>query len=109
MNTFNEQEYNELVLKISKQFKVVANFEFILFVIGINELGQGLKPYSKTEKMELIKLAQYALMAQLGLSRMTGKDAEGWPTYELTQTGQELPKDTEPVLKKAIIEYFKNQ
>lgn len=36
-NTYNENRWEELVLKVSKQFKVTADFDFMLFIIGLNE------------------------------------------------------------------------
>ena len=61
-----ELAWNKLILKVSKHFKVNAEFEFILFVLGIQEMGWGFREYSKTEKMDLIIVARCRILVRQG-------------------------------------------
>ena len=103
---FNE-EWEEFLLKASKHFKVMANYEFLLFVTGIQELGQGYKTYSKQEKMDLIALAQCKLLSMKGFMKEDGQDDEGWPKYIKLKNIEDLsPSQKENLVRKALIEYF---
>jgi hypothetical protein len=104
--TFNE-EWEEFLLKASQHFKVMANLEFLMFVMGIQELGQGYKAYSKQEKTDLIALAQCKLMSMSGYTSENGRDIDGWPLYEVLIDEKELaPSSKDQLLKKNLILYF---
>ena len=102
-----KEEWEEFLLKASRHFKVMANYEFLLFVAGIQELGQGYKIYSKQEKMDLIALAQCKLLSMNGLMKQDGQDEEGWPKYIKTSTIEDLTtSQKDHLVRKALIEYF---
>jgi hypothetical protein len=101
------QRWDEFILKVSYHFKVNANHEFILFMIGIQEFGQGYKSYSKQEKMDLMNLAQCRLLTISGYLVQTGIDAEGWPTFEkIRDDSGLLPSDRDRLMKESMITYF---
>lgn len=105
----NEQEWEGLLLRLSKQFKVTANHEFILFLVGINERGSGFRNYSKEEKMDLMNLGSCVLMEHMGLTRKVGADGQGWPVYEPIH-GESLEIASSNVFfKHAMIDYFRNK
>lgn len=104
----NEQEWNELLLRLSRQFRVTANYEFILFVIGVNERGSGFRAYSKEEKMDLMNLGSCVLLHQQGFTQRVGVDEQGWPLF-LPVDGKPLPQQPgEEFFKHAMIEFFRN-
>jgi hypothetical protein len=104
-----ELAWEELVLKISKHFKVVAEYEFILFVLGIQEMGWGFRNYSKTEKMDLINVARCRILVRAGYVKETGIDGDGWPIFEPTpRLKSMMPSFQNQVIKKGLIEYFKD-
>ncbi len=105
-NTINNN-WEELLLKISKKFNVLADFNFLLFLIGIQERGQGYQNYSKDEKMDMINLARCKLFEQKGFYKQKGFDEEGWPEFEVVKKVEDLlPSEREGILKKAMMEYF---
>ena len=104
----NEQQWNELLLRISKQFKVTANFEFILFIIGVNERGSGFQSYTKEEKMDLMNLGHFVLLEHQGITSRTGKDDGGWPQFEIVSAEEAKRINNEPFFKNAMIDYFRN-
>ncbi len=105
MNDSNSWE--ELLLKVSKRFKVLADFDFLLFLIGIQELGRGYVQYSKEEKMDMINLARCKMFEKQGYYNQVGVDNEGWPEFEVLKNMEDvLPSDREAILKNAMISYF---
>jgi hypothetical protein len=103
-----EIEWDKLILRLSKQFKVTAEYEFILFVMGIQEMGIGFKEFSKTEKMDLINVARCRILARQGYIKETGIDPDGWPIFEpQTKLKSMMPSYQNQLIKKGIIEYFK--
>lgn len=106
-NTYNEDRWEELVLKVSQQFKVTADFDFMLFIIGLNERGLGFRPYSREEKWDLINLGKCKLFEQLGYLRQTGHDGQGWPAFEILKSVNTLtPSLQKHLLKKAMVTYL---
>ncbi|WP_430814286.1 hypothetical protein [Carboxylicivirga sp. RSCT41] len=103
-----EREWDELVLKVSKHFKVSAEYEFILFVTGIQEMGWGLREFSKTEKMDLINVARCRILVRQGYIKETGIDAEGFPIFEASpKLKSMMPSFQNQLIKKGLIDYFK--
>ncbi|MFO8000332.1 MAG: hypothetical protein R6U46_03745 [Marinilabilia sp.] len=105
--TFNEENWDQLVLKISKRFKVTADFDFMLFIIGVQELGEGMRPYSREEKMDLINLGKCTLLKQSGYLEVEGKDEEGWPKFKENESLKSLtPSFLNYTLKRAAFDYL---
>ncbi len=80
----------------------------ILFLIGIQELGRPQATFSKEEKQDLMHLAICRLLEYEGCYEFVGRDADGWPHYELREA---LPVKGEAaqemILKTNVIRYFK--
>lgn len=101
------QRWQEFLEQASYHFKVTANQEFLLFMIGMQELGQGFKSYSKQEKMDIINLARCRLLTMSDFLRQTGVDADGWPTFEVLKDENELlPSERDKLLKESMMTYF---
>jgi hypothetical protein len=108
-NTTVDMSWEELLLKVSKKFKVLADFDFLLFIIGIQERGTGYIKYTKDEKMDMINLARCVLFEQKGFCTKSGVDDAGWPQFEaLTDLTEMLPSQREAMLKESMITYFNN-
>ena len=82
----------------------------VLFLIGIQELGHGIKEFTKEEKQDLMHIAVCKVLSLSGFYELTGHDDEGWPHWELKKP---LPHfdliEQEQLLKMHIIEYFENE
>lgn len=93
--------------KVQTQFGTKPDLQALLFVIGVQELGQVHDKYSKEQKQDLMHIAVCRLLMEDGFYRYIGRDEEGWPHYEPTV---ELPewtvKEQEIHLKRRIIDYF---
>ena len=82
----------------------------ILFLIGVQELGQGQRNFSKEEKQYLMHIAICKVLSLSGFYELEGTDAEGWPHWKAKR---QLPHfdllEQEKLLKMHIIEYFEKE
>lgn len=95
-------------LKDRFQRDTLPDLNAILFLIGVQELGRWQEKFSKEEKQDLMHIATCRLMSYYGYYDFTGRDADGWPHWELVR---KIPsnnlKEQEILFKQAIIRYFK--
>lgn len=79
----------------------------MLFLIGVQELGQGRRKFSKRQKEELMHIANCRLLSELGFYELEGLDQDGWPHWKLVK---QIPAyalmEQELLLKSLIIQYF---
>jgi hypothetical protein len=107
---YKEELWEELVLKVSKHFKVTADFDFMLFMVGVQELGTGMTKYTRDEKWDIINLGKCQLLTLLGYLQQSGKDSAGWPEFqEIKSTKGITPNLMNHLLKGAMIYYFNEQ
>lgn len=79
----------------------------LLFLIGIQELGQGLGEFTKEQKQDLMHIAMCRLLSQSGYYELESVDAEGWPHYRnLRPLEFGTLRDQERLLRWHIVEYF---
>jgi hypothetical protein len=85
----------------------VPDIKVMLFLIGVQELGQGPRKFSKRQKEELMHIATCKLFSQLGFYELEGLDQDGWPHWKLVKA---IPNYTlleqEMIMKSLIINYF---
>jgi len=103
-----EQRWAETEELLKERFGKLPDMEGILFLIGINELGQlPRRKFSKEQKQDLMHIAVCTLLSQLGYFEYLGRDGDGWPHFEEVMAvpikGME---DQEAVLKECIVRYF---
>lgn len=100
-------EYQVIVSKLEERFGTGLELDSILLIIGVQELGQGLKEFSKDEKMNLMHIAICTILEPFGYYEYTHDDEDGWPHYKKVDNLPPLvEKEQEFLLKKAVIEYF---
>ncbi len=104
-----KKKWTELVGFVSEVFGdgEPLDLQAILFLIGVNELGQGYRDFTKDEKINLLHIAICKLLSRYGYYDFVGKDEDGWPHWE---TNNELPKlkaeEQTVLMKEAAIIYF---
>jgi hypothetical protein len=102
------QQWNVVLKKIEDQFGVDPDLQGVLFIIGVQELGQGSRSFSKNEKQDLMHIATCRLLSYYGYYILKGQDEEGWPHWELVEKIPNLSlKEQDIILKKSVIRYFK--
>mgnify|MGYP003424834347 CR=1 FL=1 len=102
------KKWGELREVIAAQFEMeLPDMKVMLFLIGVQELGQGPKTFSKREKEELMHIATCRLFSAMGFYELEGADEDGWPHWKLIKP---VPNYTlleqELILKSLIINYF---
>jgi len=96
------------------QQQIAADFDtdlpdvkVMLFLIGVQELGQGPKKFSKRQKEELMHIATCKLFSRMGFYELEGLDQDGWPHWKLID---KIPNyavlEQELIMKSLIIDYF---
>ncbi|MEQ8706940.1 MAG: hypothetical protein RIC19_23610 [Phaeodactylibacter sp.] len=79
----------------------------ILFLIGIQELGRWPDSFTKEEKQDLMHIAVCRLLSYGGHYAFAGRDADGWPHYELRRPVETKGLEAqENLLKQYAIQYF---
>ena len=95
--------------KMMKRFGKKPDMEAILFLIGIQELGNLQKEFTKEQKQDLMHIAVCTVLSQSGYYKLEGHDEEGWPHFIQTK---ELPTysliEQENFLKDHVLLYFDN-
>jgi hypothetical protein len=82
----------------------------VLFLIGVQELGQGKKNFSKEEKQDLLHIGICKVLSLLGYYQLEGLDKDGWPHWKLVK---KLPHfdllEQEKLLRMHVLEYFEKE
>jgi hypothetical protein len=102
------KKWKELQQKIALDFDSdIPDVKVMLFLIGVQELGQGPLKFSKRQKEELMHIANCKLFSLMGFYELEGQDQDGWPHWKLVK---QIPNYTlleqELLLKSLIINYF---
>jgi hypothetical protein len=106
-----ERKWQSLLKKLEKVIgKKPSDLKSVLFLIGVQELGKGIKAYSKEEKRDLIHIAICKVLSLSGFYELEGLDESGWPHWKLKK---KLPHfdvlEQETLLKMHVIEYFDSE
>jgi hypothetical protein len=101
-------DWDILKEKLSERFGGEMDFDSILFMIGLNELGKSHRKYKKDQKLEIMHVAICTLLEPYGFYEFEGKDDEGWPHWKLREQLPHLDaKQQNKLMIDAIIDYFK--
>lgn len=104
-----KQHWERLTEKLSRQFADGAPMELdaVIYLIGVQELGQLNRSFKKDEKINLMHIAICRLLEPYGYYEFEHFDEEGWPHYRLLEPLPSLRAGEQAVLmKEAIVAYF---
>jgi hypothetical protein len=104
-----KERWDLLVEKLSAQFADGDQMELdaIIYLVGVQELGQYHKTYKKDEKLNLMHIAICRLLEPYGYYEFDFFDEEGWPHYTIKEELPALKAGEQSVLmKEAIVGYF---
>ncbi|EAQ42857.1 hypothetical protein [Polaribacter sp. MED152] len=107
-NTLKEK-WSLLVSRLSADFADgdELNVDGIIYLIGVQELGQGHRAFKKDEKMNLMHIAICKLLEPYGYYEFDYFDDDGWPHYKiLTDLPNLKPGEQTVLMKEAIVTYF---
>ena len=95
------------IVKDALGVSALPDFQTVLFLIGIQELGLIQHDFTKEEKWDLMHIAVCKLLSYDGYYEFQGRDADGWPHYKMLKNPPgEGPEEQENFLKKYVIQYF---
>ena len=104
-----KERWDALVEKLSQQFSDGDTLELdaIIYLVGVQELGQYHRTYGKDEKLNLMHIAICRLLEPYGYYEFDYFDEEGWPHYIVKEQLPTLKAGEQSVLmKEAIVGYF---
>jgi len=104
-----KERWEELVEKLSGQFADGDPLELdaIIYLVGVQELGQYHKRFKKDHKLDLMHIAICRLLEPYGFYEFDFFDEEGWPHYTVKEELPSLKAGEQSVLmKEAIVSYF---
>ncbi|MCG1035171.1 hypothetical protein [Polaribacter sargassicola] len=104
-----KEKWNLLVQKLTNQFADgdELNIDGIIYLVGVQELGQGHRSFKKDEKMNLMHIAICKLLEPYGYYEFDFFDDDGWPHYKtITELPSLKPGEQTVLMKEAIINYF---
>jgi hypothetical protein len=109
-------------LELERNWQVLLNFiqdligkrpkdlNAVLFLIGMQELGQSKRNFSKEEKQDLMHIAVCKVLSLSGYYELEGLDEQGWPHWKPLR---KLPHfdllDQEKLLKMCVLDYFEKE
>ena len=104
-----KERWTELVKKLSDQFADGDSLDLdaIIYLIGVQELGQLHRDFKKDEKVNLMHIAICRLLEPYGYYDFDFFDEDGWPHDTLKESLPSLKAGEQSVLmKEAIVQYF---
>ncbi len=104
-----KERWDILIHKLSNQFADgdILDLDSIIYLIGIQELGQLHKKFKKDEKLDLMHIAICRLLEPYGYYEFDYYDEEKWPHYKVKEKLPNLRAGEQSVLmKEAIVNYF---
>ncbi|HKJ06265.1 MAG TPA: hypothetical protein VJ970_02235 [Flavobacteriaceae bacterium] len=105
-----KEDWDKVVNVLSAQFGggEQLNLDAIIYLIGVQELGQGQKLYKKDDKVNLMHIAICRLLEPFGYYEFDFFDSEGWPHYKTIEALPQLkPGEQTVLMKEAIVLYFR--
>jgi hypothetical protein len=106
-----KEKWDYLVTKLTDDFSEgeELNLDGIIYLIGVQELGQGHREFKKDEKVNLMHIAICKLLEPYGYYEFDFFDEDGWPHFK---TLTELPNlkggEQTVLMKDAIVSYFES-
>jgi hypothetical protein len=104
-----KKRWKMLVDKLSLRFADGASLDLdgIIYLIGVQELGQLHRRFKKDEKLNLMHIAICRLLSPYGYYELDFVDEEGWPHYKTKEKLPNLKAGEQSILmKEAVVNYF---
>lgn len=106
-----KKDWEDLRMMLAKMLgKKPADLNEVLYLIGIQELGKGVRKFTKEEKQDLMHIATCKVLSYSGYYELEGLDEEGWPHWKNVSTIPTMKvKEQERFIQGHVIEYFKKE
>lgn len=104
-----KERWELVVKKLSSQFADggILDLDAIIYLIGVQELGQLERTFKKDQKLDLMHIAICKVLSPYGYYELEFVDNDGWPHYKALEALPNLKAGEQSVLmKEAIVNYF---
>ncbi|WP_224488448.1 hypothetical protein [Robertkochia flava] len=104
-----KRRWELLTQKLSERFADgdELDLDSVIYLVGVQELGQLHRRFKKDEKVNLMHIAICRLLEPYGYYEFDFFDDDGWPHYRLKEELPVLKAGEQSVLmKEAIVQYF---
>lgn len=104
-----KERWEAVVKLLSNRFAdgEVLDLDAIIYLVGLQELGQIHRKFKKDEKLNLMHIAICRLLEPYGYYEFEYFDEQGWPHYKVLEQLPPLKAGEQSVLmKEAIVHYF---
>ena len=104
-----KKRWNTVVEKLSAHFADGDRLDLdaIIYLIGVQELGQFDRRFKKDHKIDLMHIAICKLLTPYGFYEFDYVDDDGWPHYKVLEELPHLKAGEQSILMKdAIVNYF---
>ena len=101
--------WEAVVHHLSNQFADGDSLDLdaIIYLVGVQELGQLHRKFKKDEKLDLMHIAICRLLEPFGYYEFEYFDEQGWPHYKVLESLPHLKAGEQSILmKEAIVLYF---
>lgn len=96
-----------LEARLTERFGKKPDMEAILFLIGVQELGEIRDKFTKEQKQDLMHVAICSLFSKSGYYEPAGKDEDGWPHFSQLKPMPDMSMpEQENFIKDHILLYF---
>ncbi|PID69720.1 MAG: hypothetical protein CSA39_03025 [Flavobacteriales bacterium] len=107
-----KHKWETIQKKLSDKFADgnIIDLDGIIYLIGVEELGQGHRRFKKDEKINLMHIAICRLLEPYGYYQFDFFDKEGWPHYMVKEQLPFLkPGEQSVLMKEAVVQYFEEK
>lgn len=104
-----KDRWDRLLTVLSKRFSdgESLDVEGVLYLVGLQELGQIHQKMKKDDNVNLIHIGICTVLEPYGYYRFDFYDEEGWPHFELLEALPPLkPGEQSILMKEALVAYF---
>ena len=104
-----KERWDILIRKLSERFSEGEDLDLdsIIYLVGVQELGQLHRSFKKDEKVHLMHIAICRLLEPYGYYEFDYIDEQGWPHYKVKEQLPPLKAGEQSILmKEAIVNYF---
>ncbi len=101
------RNWQDLTSLLKETFSLSGDLLSVLFLIGIQESGEGFRHFTQQEKTDLVKLGKYTLLSRAGYYKKM--EVPGKVPFFIPLPTREPPADQEvlgELLKQECIRYF---
>jgi len=104
-----KERWGAVVTLLSERFADgdPLDLDAVIYLVGLQELGQLHRKFKKDEKLNLMHIAICRLLEPFGYYAFEYFDDEGWPHYKVLEQLPTLKAGEQSILmKEAIVNYF---